>query len=143
MGSTVIRPKLMAVTIRQPWATLIALAVKEYEPRRWFTKFRGPILIHAGAVWDFDQRLMTRTLSNFVYNAKGFDPFPYREDPPLGCYVAMADLTICRPTAAWVDARQNSNWASETSRPAGTRGNWKTSDRSPNRSRPAASRAFS
>ena len=39
---------MKVITIKQPWATLIAEGYKEYEFRTWRTKFRGEILIHAG-----------------------------------------------------------------------------------------------
>ncbi len=39
---------MKVITIKQPWATLIAEGYKEYEFRTWKTKYRGDILIHAG-----------------------------------------------------------------------------------------------
>ena len=39
---------MKVITIKQPWATLIAKGYKEYEFRTWKTKYRGDILIHAG-----------------------------------------------------------------------------------------------
>lgn len=39
---------MKALTIRQPWASLIALGVKTIETRSWPTNYRGPVLIHAG-----------------------------------------------------------------------------------------------
>lgn len=41
-----------ALTIRQPWASLIAAGVKTIETRGWSTRYRGPLAIHAGARWD-------------------------------------------------------------------------------------------
>ena len=38
---------MKALTIWQPWASLIARGVKQYETRSWATKYRGPIAIHA------------------------------------------------------------------------------------------------
>lgn len=38
---------MKAVTIWQPWASLIACGAKKYETRGWPTKYRGPIAIHA------------------------------------------------------------------------------------------------
>lgn len=43
---------MKAITIRQPWASLIALGEKKIETRSWQTKYRGPILIHAGKSVD-------------------------------------------------------------------------------------------
>lgn len=39
---------MKALTIRQPWASLIAAGVKAIETRSWSTSFRGPLAIHAG-----------------------------------------------------------------------------------------------
>jgi hypothetical protein len=38
---------MIALSIRQPWASLILLAGKDIENRPWKTRVRGPILIHA------------------------------------------------------------------------------------------------
>ena len=38
---------MKALTLWEPWATLIALGVKRYETRSWGTKYRGPLAIHA------------------------------------------------------------------------------------------------
>lgn len=40
---------MKAITIWQPWASLIACGAKKYETRGWPTKYRGPIAIHAAA----------------------------------------------------------------------------------------------
>ena len=37
----------LALSIRQPWASLILFAGKDIENRNWSTTTRGPILIHA------------------------------------------------------------------------------------------------
>ncbi|WP_373325645.1 ASCH domain-containing protein [Sporomusa paucivorans] len=39
---------MKAITIHQPWASLIACGAKQIETRSWATKYRGPIAIHAG-----------------------------------------------------------------------------------------------
>ena len=40
---------MKAITIYQPWASLIAARAKQFETRPWQTAYRGPIAIHAGA----------------------------------------------------------------------------------------------
>ena len=40
---------MKAITIWQPWASLIACGAKKFETRSWKTDYRGPIAIHAGA----------------------------------------------------------------------------------------------
>ena len=47
-----VRPR--ALTLIQPWATLIAMGLKTFETRRWAPAYRGPLLIHAGAKVDRD-----------------------------------------------------------------------------------------
>lgn len=59
-----------ALTLWQPWATLIALGEKQYETRGWVTPYRGPLVIHASkrevtradleAIWPVYQRVMAR-----------------------------------------------------------------------------------
>ena len=39
---------MKTLTVRQPWASLIAAGVKTIETRSWSTKYRGPLAIHAG-----------------------------------------------------------------------------------------------
>lgn len=43
---------MKALTIKQPWATLIMQGDKRYEIRSWQTKYRGELLIHAGKSVD-------------------------------------------------------------------------------------------
>lgn len=43
---------MKALSIRQPWAWLIVHGGKDIENRTWRTKFRGPIMIHAGKKVD-------------------------------------------------------------------------------------------
>jgi len=44
--------KLYALSIKQPWATLVVHGLKTVEVRRWPTARRGRILIHAARVPD-------------------------------------------------------------------------------------------
>lgn len=37
-----------AISVRQPWAWLIAHGFKDVENRVWRTRYQGPLLIHAG-----------------------------------------------------------------------------------------------
>jgi hypothetical protein len=40
---------MKALSLWQPWATLVALGVKKLETRSWSTTYRGPLAIHATA----------------------------------------------------------------------------------------------
>ena len=39
---------MRVITLKQPWATLVAEGLKKYEFRSWKFNYRGEILIHAG-----------------------------------------------------------------------------------------------
>jgi hypothetical protein len=43
---------MKTITIKQPYASLIANGYKEYEFRSWKTSYRGELLIHAGISED-------------------------------------------------------------------------------------------
>lgn len=43
---------MKALSLWQPWATLIAIEAKRYETRSWNTKHRGLLAIHAAKKWD-------------------------------------------------------------------------------------------
>lgn len=71
---------MKVITIKQPFATLIAEGLKEYEFRTWKTKYRGEILIHAGK--GIDKKAMKKYEHlNLEY--------------PSGCIIAKACITDC------------------------------------------------
>lgn len=43
---------MKALTVKEPWASLIINGYKEYEFRSWKTNYRGKLLIHAGLSLD-------------------------------------------------------------------------------------------
>lgn len=43
-----------ALSIRQPWASMIVLGYKPVENRTWKTNYRGDLLIHAAQAFDQD-----------------------------------------------------------------------------------------
>lgn len=71
---------MKVLTIKQPWASLIANKYKSYEFRSWKTNYRGKILIHAGKSLEKDM-------------LKRFDK--YNLDIELGAIIAEAYLTDC------------------------------------------------
>jgi protein gp37 len=46
-------PPIKALSLWQPWASLMAARVKIHETRHWKTDYRGPIAIHAAKTRDF------------------------------------------------------------------------------------------
>ncbi|MCX4365460.1 MAG: ASCH domain-containing protein [Bacilli bacterium] len=71
---------MKVITIKQPFATLIAEGIKEYEFRTWRTKYRGEILIHAGK----------------GVNKKALKKYKHLNlEYPSGCIIAKVNLTDC------------------------------------------------
>lgn len=56
---------MKALTIKEPWASLIIEEYKKYEFRSWKTKYRGKILIHAGCSVEKD---MMKRFSDYNIN---------------------------------------------------------------------------
>ncbi len=71
---------MKALTIKQPFATLIVEGYKKYEFRSWKTSFRGEIYIHAGKSIDKDAMKRVEHL-NLTY--------------PTGCIIGKAKITDC------------------------------------------------
>lgn len=83
---------MKAITIHQPWASLIALGEKRFETRGWKTKFRGQIAIHAA------QRVDKEAYMNpVIYAALQKHGIMFFDDLPTGEVVAIADLKGCHP----------------------------------------------
>lgn len=45
---------MKVISIKQPWASLIAHGIKDIENRTWKTKFRGRILVHVSGPTKFN-----------------------------------------------------------------------------------------
>lgn len=80
-------PTIKAITLWQPWASLVAAGVKRHETRHWKTDYRGPIAIHAAQRLDLagcPDQLCADVLGQF-----------WAKEIPLGAVVAVARLTAC------------------------------------------------
>ena len=83
---------MKALTIQQPYASLIALGLKTIETRSWSTRHRGRIAIHAGAAVaeDADKRCWSGIESTLG---------PRLAQPviPTGAVIATAKIADCVP----------------------------------------------
>jgi hypothetical protein len=86
---------MKALTLTQPWATLVALGEKRIETRSWSTKYRGEIAIHAGIRFPFDCRDLCDT-PPFRSVLRGF--WLGASDLPAGRVIATALLVECIET---------------------------------------------
>lgn len=80
---------MKAITIIQPWATLIAIGEKKFETRSWATKHRGPLAIHAGKRVDKEECM--REPFKFVLAKHGYTA----DNLPTGAIVALSNMTNC------------------------------------------------
>ena len=90
---------MKALTIRQPWASLIACGAKRFETRGWKMNYRGKLAIHAGKhspekyVHDTEtQRAMYDALKPFFFPDKMANWSDMEWACPLGGIIAIADL---------------------------------------------------
>ncbi|AWP28802.1 ASCH domain-containing protein [Paenibacillus sp. Cedars] len=80
---------MKAITIIQPWATLIALGEKQLETRSWPTKHRGELAIHAGKKIDREACEVAEIKAALMRH--GYTV----ESLPTGAVVAIASMTEC------------------------------------------------
>ncbi|MDJ0598141.1 MAG: ASCH domain-containing protein [Crocosphaera sp.] len=81
-----------AISLHQPWASLIAMGFKHYETRNWSTNYRGQLVICAAKKNTKQQRLDYEDLALEL----GIDLSVYPwENLPLGKAIAICKLTDC------------------------------------------------
>jgi hypothetical protein len=81
---------MKALSIRQPWAWLIANGHKDIENRQWKTYHRGPILIHAAKGMTRDEYAFALTMAE----EQGIE-LPAFADLERGGIVGVAEITDC------------------------------------------------
>jgi hypothetical protein len=81
-----------ALSLWQPWASLVALGHKRIETRHWPTSHRGTLAIHAAMRWD-DETDAVFEAANLILAAAGR---PKLAHPlPRGAIVAVCRLVGC------------------------------------------------
>lgn len=81
-------PTIKAISLWQPWGSLIARGLKLHETRHWSTSHRGRIAIHAAKTRD-----LAGSPDELCRVGLGLR---WAEDLPLGAVVAVARLVACR-----------------------------------------------
>jgi hypothetical protein len=99
-----------ALTLTQPWASLVALGAKRIETRSWATRYRGLLAIHAAA--GLGPVGGNRGLNQLVANEPFWSVLQAagctfgRRAPtglPFGAIVAVCRLVGCVPTESLSD----------------------------------------
>lgn len=96
---------MKAITLWQPYATLIALGAKQYETRSWSTPYRGKLAIHAAAKNDAE---VWRYIMDYPVQ-KALRDHGYREPMPFGAVVCIAELVVCHRTDSFFVSREERN----------------------------------
>jgi hypothetical protein len=87
---------MKALTLTQPWATLVAIGAKKIETRSWYTHYRGPLAIHAAK--GFPKWARDFTLEPACYHAMeilGYKTRRWFPRYPLGAVIATCTLVDC------------------------------------------------
>jgi hypothetical protein len=79
-------PVLPVITVRQPYASLIVMGVKDIENRSWPTRYRGVLGIHAGTILAKD---IPPSVKNHFPGGEGY------EDLPRGALLGTVTLVEC------------------------------------------------
>lgn len=86
---------MKAITIKQPWASLIVSGLKDIENRTWKTNFRGRVLIHAAKTpvkdgWSALNKEQLDKVSGYEDKLYGSN-----EDLPNGAIIGSVDVVDC------------------------------------------------
>jgi hypothetical protein len=76
---------MTTITIRQPWASLIANGTKRVENRVWRTRYTGPLVVQAGAKHDAETK----------HNIQLYDRLLPEGELPFGAILGAAWLYGC------------------------------------------------
>ncbi|WP_233500690.1 ASCH domain-containing protein [Paenibacillus antibioticophila] len=94
--------EMKAITIKQPWATLIAVGEKKFETRSWPVRYRGQIAIHAGKTADMsacNSKPIRRVLAKHGYGSPA--------DLPTGAVIAVGELAACYQIQSFSEEKQD------------------------------------
>jgi activating signal cointegrator 1 len=81
---------MKALTLTQPWATLVAIGAKKIETRSWNTNYRGPLAIHAAKGFPNEAKAMC--LAAYFTIALDAVGMGNHRNLPLGAVIATCNL---------------------------------------------------
>lgn len=89
--------KIKAISLWQPWASLVALGAKNVETRKWSTTYRGPLAIHATKTFPDEARRLCHEEPFAGILADHYGPTFTPDDLPRGVIVAVTRLESIVP----------------------------------------------
>jgi ASCH domain. len=105
--------RVKALSLWQPHASLVALGLKQYETRGWYTAYRGKLIIHAAKKWSYQQQQLARRFVQLFPACHALVTHPlldalvwHREGvyPVFGAALCVCDLVECIPAERLVPA---------------------------------------
>jgi activating signal cointegrator 1 len=95
-----------AISLWQPWASLVAIGAKKFETRHWSTGYRGLLAIHAAKRWTRDEQRFTWEMSQKYPELREYflSERNLVKKPPLGvmlCIVRLEYIVQTNPNE-WV-----------------------------------------
>ena len=87
---------MKALSLTQPWASLVAIGAKQWETRSWSTSYRGQLAIHASKGYpkicrelEYEEPFMSALKRGLTAPSA----------LPLGAIIALGTLIDCQPTS--------------------------------------------
>src|SRR4051794_14386966 len=87
-----------ALSMTQPWATLVAVEAKVFETRSWFTSYRGALAIHASK--GFPRWAVELCFEEPFASTLRVSGIERPADLPLGAVIAVVNIDRCLKTEA-------------------------------------------
>ncbi len=92
---------MKAITLWQPWATLVAIGAKKYETRSWAISYRGPLAIHAAKAGPHEiVRIARKEPFRQTLAEAGYPSF---SSLPRGGIIALCTLIDCISTERFLE----------------------------------------
>jgi hypothetical protein len=105
---------MKALTLTQPWATLVAIGAKTIETRSWNTHYRGPVAIHAAKNFPHFAKQECWEVEFFQpLNKAGYRIFDFdtgATDLPLGMVIATCELVAVNHIVPGVEIPLGGEW---------------------------------
>jgi hypothetical protein len=86
-----------ALSLWQPWASLVAIGAKQYDTRSWSTTYRGDLAIHAALLDRYIYHYDNPALDPRMREALIEGGFKSAHQIPVGAVLCLVRLVDCYP----------------------------------------------
>lgn len=99
---------MKAISIKQPWASLIAHGIKDIENRTWKTNYRGKVYIHASAKQAGSYDELLNDLQKIEFKEK-YDRVTLRKQHHFSAIIGEVDIVDCviNHPSIWAEKSDN------------------------------------